>query len=98
MKLTDEVLKKNLLMHIENATDEYKKERRKLLAKGVSSVAYMFLCLYDSSSLSIEIVYCTTSPAYYSCCEFSYPSCFVYICRKRKKSWESLKMDSTDTL
>eukprot|EP00598_Pedospumella_elongata_P007745 CAMPEP_0184985698 /NCGR_PEP_ID=MMETSP1098-20130426/14250_1 /TAXON_ID=89044 /ORGANISM="Spumella elongata, Strain CCAP 955/1" /LENGTH=481 /DNA_ID=CAMNT_0027509795 /DNA_START=37 /DNA_END=1479 /DNA_ORIENTATION=+ len=34
MKLTDEVLKKNLLMHIENATDEYKKERRKLLAKG----------------------------------------------------------------
>lgn len=41
MKLTDEVLKKNLLMHIENATDDYKKERRKLLAKGVSHVAYM---------------------------------------------------------
>lgn len=40
MKLTDEVLKKNLLMHIENATDEYKKERRKLLAKGVRNLIF----------------------------------------------------------
>jgi hypothetical protein len=35
MKLTDPVQKKNFVMHIENATDEFKRERRKLTNKGV---------------------------------------------------------------
>jgi hypothetical protein len=36
MKLTDGVQKKNFIMHIENATEEFKRERRKLTNKGVS--------------------------------------------------------------
>lgn len=34
LKLTDETQKKNIVLHIESVTDEYKKERRKLLSKG----------------------------------------------------------------
>jgi hypothetical protein len=37
MKLTtDPAVKRNFVMHIENATQDYRRERRKLIAKGVS--------------------------------------------------------------
>ena len=51
-KLTDEVLKKNLLMHIENAAEDYKKERRKLVNKGVSGFVYIF-----SWSISRQVIH-----------------------------------------
>ena len=47
-KLTDPVQKKNFVMHIENATLEYKKERRKLINKGVSYNSYTTQLHYSS--------------------------------------------------
>jgi len=35
VRLTDENQRKTIILHIENATDEAKKERRKLIHKGV---------------------------------------------------------------
>lgn len=40
----DATQKKNFLMHIENATLDFRKERRRLLNKGVSASACVLLC------------------------------------------------------
>lgn len=44
MKLTDETIKKNLLMHIENVTEEFRRERRKLINRGVRPYD-IFVCV-----------------------------------------------------
>ena len=39
MKLTDEAQRKTIKLHIENVRDDFRKERRRLINKGVSHLA-----------------------------------------------------------
>jgi len=45
-KLSDEVQRNTIILHVENAVDEAKKERRKLIAKGVR-LAYIHTFIHS---------------------------------------------------
>jgi hypothetical protein len=66
MKLTtDPAVKRNFVMHIENATQDYRRERRKLIAKGVS-VLELFPNSDTASSFCFVTVHQTELPLFHS--------------------------------
>ncbi len=73
-KLSDEVQRNTIILHVENAVDEAKKERRKLIAKGVRlayihSFIHSFIlhtlhtCVYSHN----EVKLCTSVFMLYCC-------------------------------
>lgn len=88
MKLTDESIKKNLLMHIDNVTEDFRKERRKLINRGVRTLILFCMPLLSRICALIRSI------NYMRCVYMRVNTCKctnIAYCRRRRRSCQTTR-------